>query len=230
MAARLPESPDAFSDATWDDIRPHYEELVKRELDDDNVEEWLADWSLLDSLLSEASALAYFAYTCDTSDPEREEAQLRFGSDIGPKVYEQRALLQRRLVEQGYVRPGLETTLKRFSNQVELFREANVPLLAELSKLVTEWSKVIGALTVDWDGEEKTPALLLPYLESRDRAVRERSFKLRARAFMDKRDVLVSLFDRMYDSRQQVARNAGFDNYRDYVHREKNRFDYTPDD
>jgi oligoendopeptidase F len=230
MAARLPESPDAFSDATWDEIRPHYEELVERELDDDNVEEWLADWSLLDSLLSEASALAYFAYTCDTADAEREEAQLRFGSDIGPKVYEQRALLQRRLVERGYVRPGLETTLQRFTNQVELFREVNVPILAELSKLVTEWSKVIGALTVDWDGEEKTPAQVLPYLESSDRAVRERAFKLRAKAFMDQRDVLVSLFDRMYDLRQQLAVNAGFENYRDYVHREKNRFDYTPDD
>ncbi len=230
MAARLPESPDAFSEATWDDIRPHYEELVEREVDDDNVEEWLADWSLLDSMLSEASALAYFAYSCDTSDPEREEAQLRFGSEIGPKVYEQRALLQRRLVERGYVRPGLETTLQRFTNQVELFREANVPLFAELSKLVTEWSKVIGALTVDWDGEEKTPAQVLPYLESGDRLVRERAFKLRAKAFMAKRDVLVSLFDRMYDLRRQVAVNAGFENYRDYVHREKNRFDYTPDD
>jgi oligoendopeptidase F len=230
MAARLPESPDAFSEATWDEIRPHYEELVERELDDDNVEEWLADWSQLDSLLSEASALAYFAYTCDTSNPEREEAQLRFGSDIGPKAYEQRAQLQRRLVERGYVRPGLETTLKRFSNQVELFREVNVPLFAQLSKLVTEWSKVIGALTVDWDGEEKTPAQVLPYLESRDRTVRERAFKLRAKAFMDQQDVLVSLFDRMYDLRQQVARNAGFESYRDYVHREKNRFDYTPDD
>ena len=27
-----------------------------------------------------------------------------------------------------------------------------------------------------------------------------------------------------------AAKNAGFDNYRDYVHRDKNRFDYTPDD
>ena len=34
----------------------------------------------------------------------------------------------------------------------------------------------------------------------------------------------------MYDLRQQVGRNAGFDNFRDYTHQEKNRFDYTPDD
>src|SRR5207245_766865 len=35
---------------------------------------------------------------------------------------------------------------------------------------------------------------------------------------------------RMYDLRQKVARNAGFANYRDFIHREKNRFDYTPED
>src|SRR5260370_39307347 len=34
----------------------------------------------------------------------------------------------------------------------------------------------------------------------------------------------------MYDLRQKVAKNAGFANYRDFAHREKNRFDYTPAD
>ena len=230
MAARLPESPDAFSEAAWDEIRPYYEELVKRPLDRENVEEWLSDWSQLDSLLSEASALASFAYTCDTADPEREAAQLRLGSEIGPKAHQQRSLLQRRLVELDYVRPGLETMVQRFANQSEIFREANVPLFAQLSKLGTEWSKVNGALTVDWNGDEKTPAQLLPYLESADRLERERAFKLRAQAYLLKRDVLVRLFDRMYDLRQEVAHNAGFANYRDFAHREKNRFDYTPDD
>jgi oligoendopeptidase F len=230
MSSELPESPDAFRDAGWDDIRPYYEHLIERPLDRSNVEEWLADWSRLDSLVYEASALASYEYTCDTSDPAREAAQLRFGTEIGPRANEQRAHLQKRLVDLGYVRPGIETMVKRFRNQVELFREANVPLLADLSRLVTEWSKTSGSLTVQWEGAEKPPAQLLPYLESNDRATRERAFRLRADAFMSRRDQFASLFDRMYDLRQQVARNADFANYRDYVHREKNRFDYTPDD
>src|SRR5439155_19334379 len=123
MAVQLPESPDAFTDASWDEIRPYNEELVQRPLDLVNVEEWLADWSQLDSLLSEASALASFAYTCDTADSEREAAQLRFGSEIGPKAHEQRVHLQRRLLELGYLRPGLETMVQRFANQAELFRQ-----------------------------------------------------------------------------------------------------------
>ena len=226
----LPESPDAFKDASWEDVLPYYEELGSRPLDRTNVEAWLADWSLFESLLSEAGALAGFAYSCDTSDPAREAAQLRFGTQISPRAREQRVRLQARLMELDYVRPGLETTVQRFRNQMQLFSEANVPLFGALSGLETEWSKVNGALTVDWDGEEKTPSQLLPYLESTDRAVRERAFKLRAKPYIEQRPLLADIFDRMYDLRQQVGRNAGFENFRDYIHLEKNRFDYTPDD
>lgn len=194
------------------------------------MERWLADWSELESLVVEATRLANFAYSCDTSDPEHEAAQLRFAVDIGPRARQQRAQLQKRLVDLGYTRPGLLTTVERFRNQADLFRDANVPLFAELAKLETEWSKVTGGMTVEWDGEEKTTSQLLPFLESTDRPVRERAFKLRARAYLDRREALARLFNQMLELRQQVARNAGFANYRDFAHREKNRFDYTPDD
>ncbi len=226
----LPESPDAFMDASWQDVLPYYDELARRPLDARNVEEWLADWSRFESLLSEASALASFAYSCDTSDPDREAAQLRFGTQISPRAHQQRIHLQERLVELGYTRAGLETMIQRFQNQMSLFNEANVPLFSELSELGTRWAKVNGAMTVEWEGEEKTPSQLLPFLLSNDRDVRERAFRLRAKPFIEKRDVLAGIFDRMYDLRQKVASNAGFGNFRDFAHREKNRFDYTPED
>jgi oligoendopeptidase F len=226
----LPASPDAFKEATWDDVRPFYEDLASRPLDVTGVEAWLADWSMFESLLSEAAALAGFDYSCDTSDPARESAQLRFGAQISPKAQEQRVKLQERLVTLGYVRAGLETTVERFRNQMRVFNEANVPLAAQLSRLTTTWSKLIGAMAVEWDGVEKTPAQLLPYLESPDRAIRERAFKLRAKPYMEQRDAIADIFDDMYDLRQQTASNAGFENFRDYAHQEKNRFAYTPDD
>jgi len=226
----LPDSPAAFKDAAWEDVLPYYEELASRPLDVGNVEEWLADWSLFESLLSEAASLANFEYTCDTANPDREAAQLRFGTQITPRAQEQRVRLQARLVELGYMRPGLETMVERFRNQMDLFDEANVPLFSELSELTTQWNKVNGAMTVVWEGEEKTPAQLLPFLASNDRDVREHAFRLRAQPYIEQRDVLAGIFDRMYDLRQRVAKNAGFANYRDFAHREKNRFDYTPED
>src|SRR5260370_11948255 len=226
----LPDTPDAFKDASWKDVLPYYEDVAPRPLDTGNVEDWLADWSRFESLLSEAAALANFACSRDNADTGPEAAQLRFGTQISPRAHEQRVRLQGRLVELGYVRPGLETMIQRFRNQMEIFDEANVPLFAVISELGTQWAKINGAMTVQWDGEEKTPAQLLPFLLSTDRNERERAFTLRAQPSIDQRDVLAGIFDRMYDLRQKVAKNAGFANYRDFAHREKNRFDYSPED
>ncbi|HUE67278.1 MAG TPA: M3 family oligoendopeptidase [Candidatus Acidoferrum sp.] len=226
----LPDTSEAFKTATWRDVAPFYEELAARPLGRDNVEDWLADWSRFESLLAEAASLANFAYCINTADSGAEEAHLRFGSEIDPKADEQRSRLQRRLIDLGYVRPGLEVMVRKFRNQVELFSEANVPIFSELARLSTEWAKVNGAMTVDWDGVEKTPQQMWPYLEANDRGVRERAFRAQFRPYIEQRDALANFFDRMYDLRQKAAKNAGFDNYRDYVHRDKNRFDYTPDD
>ena len=226
----LPGSAAAFTNATWQDVAPFYEELAVRPLTRDNVEAWLSDWSQFESLLAEAAALANFAYSVNTADEHAEEAHLRFGSDIDPKADEQRSRLQRRLVDLGYVRAGIEVMVQKFRNQIELFNEANVPLFAELAKLSAGWAKVVGAMTVDWDGVEVTPPQMWPHLEDNDRTVRERAFRSMFKPFIEQRDTLAEFFDRMYDKRQQVARNAGFDNYRDYMHREKNRFDYSPED
>jgi oligoendopeptidase F len=230
VALAIPATSEAFKDASWDDVAPFYEELAARHLDKTDVDAWLRDWSAFEALLAEASALANFAYSSDTADPAKEEARLRFSSEIEPRAEEQRSRLQRRLVELGHVTPELETTVRRFRNQIELFSEANVPLFGTLARLSTEWAKVIGAMSVDWNGHEKTPPQMQPLLEENDRTVREQAFRLMYRPYIEQRDTLADLFDNMYDVRVQVAHNAGFDNFRDYMHREKNRFDYTPDD
>jgi oligoendopeptidase F len=226
----LPVSADAFKTATWDEVAPYYDELEHRPLDTKSVEGWLTDWSSLEALLAEASAIANFAYSCNTADAELETQQLRFSSEIEPQAEERRSRLRRRLVDLGYTRAGLETTILRFRNQLEVFRRENVPLFADIARLTTRWARAVGGMTVEWDGAEKTPAQMQLYLEDTDRAVRERAFRKMFRPYIDHRQALADIFDEMYDIRQRIARNAGFANFRDYAHREKDRFDYTPDD
>ncbi len=47
---------------------------------------------------------------------------------------------------------------------------------------------------------------------------------------MQDREQLDDIFDKMLKLRHQIALNAGFANYRDYMFRSMGRFDYTPDD
>ncbi len=228
----LPASPEAFRDAAWDDVLPYYNQLaeVALTLDDTVVEPWLATWSRLDTLVGEAGTLAMIAYTANTADASAEQAYLRFSMEIFPRLEEQQVRLARRLLDLGWSRPDLETTLRRFRTDIEIFREANVARSAQIEELSAAYQKVTGGLSVEWDGERKTIPQLQPYLKSADRAARERAFRLGASAYLEQRDVLAEQFDRMYALRIEVAREAGFADYQQYCFAAKHRFDYTPDD
>lgn len=222
--------PDDLAQATWADIQPLYRELAERPLSLATVEAWLADWSRLEEVVSEAAALAMIAYTCDTTDPAKEIAHLRFSAEILPQMEELEVALAGRLLDLGYTRPGLEITIARFRSARELFREANVPLFQEMEELGTRYQKLTGGLTVSWKGEEKTLPELQPILQGTNRAEREEAFRLSTSAYLERRDELAGIFNDLFARRAAVAANAGCQDYEEYAFRSKCRFDYTPAD
>ncbi len=226
----LPESPDALSNATWADVAPYYEALATVPLSARTAASWLRDWSRLEELVGEAAAVATIAYTCDTENAAKEAAHLRFAAEIGPKQDEQQVRLARRLLDLGWDDPELATMIRRLRTDAWLFREASVHLFSEIEELETSYDKITGAMTVEWDGERRTIAQLQPFLKQRDRAVRERAFRAMTEPYIAERTNLAKMFDESYVRRQQIASNAGFANYRDYVFESKYRFDYTPED
>jgi oligoendopeptidase F len=226
-------TPDQFTNATWEDILPLYEELVNRPLEASDtaaIEAWLRDWNDLDTALSEAASVANVNASCDTEDPVKEEAYLRFSGEIGPRRGEQIVRLANKLLDTGYTRPDLETTLRRFRTDREIFREENVPLQQELQKLNSQYNKLTGGMKVQWEGRDIPLPRLNPFMLDPDRDTRERAFRLQFQPYIDNRDTLADIFDQQLGLRQQIAHNAGFANYRDYIFADKYRYDYTPDD
>lgn len=226
----LPDNPSAFAGATWEQIRPHYDDLARAPLDRATAPSWLRAWSHLEELLTEAANRAYIAHTADTRDVARAEEERRFAADIWPQAEARRVRLSARLLEVGYDPPDLATTLRRFANRRALFRDENAAPLAALAALETAYQGLMGALTVDWDGAARTRAQVRPFALAPDRATRERAFRAQVAPLIARRDAFEDLFDRQLALRQTIARNASFRDYRDYAHRDKGRFDYTPDD
>jgi oligoendopeptidase F len=226
----LPESPAAFAGATLDRILPWYEALASAPLEADAVGPWLAAWSRLEELITEAAAEAMIAYTGDTRDPALEAAHLRWSAEIFPQLEEQGVRLARRLLATGFERPDLEVVLRRFRTQIEIFREANLPLFGELEELSARYQRLTGGITVEWEGETRTVQQLSPFLKSPDRAVRERAFRAMGAPYVALRGELAELFGQMYERRQQVAKHAGFADFEAYSFAAKCRFDYTPED
>jgi len=227
---KLPESSAELAGATWESCLPYYEALAQVPLDAASLPGWLADWSRFESALSEAASLAMIAYTCDTTDPAKEAAHLRFSTEILPKAEEQSVRLARRLVETGIVPEGMETTVARFKTSIEIFREENVPLFAELEEMASKYQRITGGMMAEWEGEQRPLPMLSPFLQARDRTVRERAFRATVTPYVDVQPALSQLFDGMYAHRQQVARQADFRDFQTFSFAAKHRFDYTPGD
>ena len=230
MNLDIPSSPADLVNATWEDLAPYFERLTSVPVAPGEAEAWLDSWSRLQSVVEEAGTLAMIAYTCDTADEAKEAANLRWSSEIFPQMNEASVRLAERLVAIGFTRPDLETVIREFRTDIEIFREENVPLFAEVEEHVAAYQKITGGLEVEWDGEKKTIPQLQPFLRERDRALRERAFRAGAAAYLARRDELAALFDRMFALRQRIAANAGFDSYMHYAFPAKHRFDYSPDD
>ncbi|MDP1860742.1 MAG: M3 family oligoendopeptidase [Gemmatimonadaceae bacterium] len=230
MTFDLPATPQTLERATWDDLAPFYEVLATVPLTLQNAEEWLHAWSRLQAVVDEAGTLAMIAYTCDTADSAKEEANLRWSSEISPKVNEQSVRLAQRLVAVGWTRDDMSVVIREFRTDIEIFREANVEIFSEIEEHSAAYQKITGGLSAEWDGERVTIPQLQPHLKERDRAVRERAFRLGAAAYLDRQVELAALFDKMFALRQRVATNAGFANHMDYCFKAKHRFDYSPDD
>jgi oligoendopeptidase F len=226
----LPASPEELSHASWHDILPYYEALAQAPLSSANAEEWLAAWTALEELVGEAATLASIAYTCDTNNPSKEESHLRFAAEIAPQQREQQVLLAQKLLETGFNRPDLDTTLRRFRTDRDIFRAENIPLYGELEELETTYNKMSGGMSVDWDGQQLTVPQLQPFLKSADRGVRERAFIAAASPYIVQRAGLSANFDGCLERRQKLANNAGFADFQQYAFASKYRFDYTPDD
>lgn len=216
--------------ATWADVAPFYEELAARPLDRPSLRAWLDDFSDLDEAVDEQFSLSMIAYTADTRDEEREAVYKVWAMEILPPLHEVRVTLARRLLDFAADLPDLDIYLRELRTDVEIFRAENLPRMAALEEMEAKYDKIAGGLTVEWDGETKTVPELQPWLLDRDRGIREKAFRLGANAYFGKREEISSLFDEMVRVRHALAREAGFDNYRDYAFASKYRFDYTPAD
>ncbi|GAB4571104.1 MAG: M3 family oligoendopeptidase [Anaerolineae bacterium] len=228
--APLPEIERVLEDLSWDTIAPHYEALLARDLATEPVAGWLADWSRLEEWLDDVYTTLHIAYDLNTADESKHAAAEKYLTEIYPQRLKAQQPLKQKLIASGYDAPEHEILLRSMRNDVALFREENVPLLAEVQHLAMEYQRIMGQMTVQFDGKEMTIQQLRPYLLQPDRAVREAAWRAGRERQMAEREALHDLFDRMLKLRHQIALNAGFANYRDYMFRSLGRFDYTPDD
>ena len=227
--------PADFKVSDWAGLEPYFRELGEREINDvAALEKWLKDLSELEAVVSEEACWRQVRMTCDTENKELEEAFNYFYLEIQPRLQPYADLLNRKLVDcphtQRLDKEKYFTYLRGVRKNIELFRTENIPIQAELNVLQQHYGSIAGKMTVEVDGREYTLQQASKFLENPDRSVRESVYrKINDRRLQDK-EALHDLFGKLVLKRDQLAKNAGFSNYRDYKFVEMGRFDYTPAD
>jgi oligoendopeptidase F len=238
LAAHRPRTfvPQNLDLGDWPQIAPLFDQLEIRATQAESavkLERWLLDWSELSAALDEESSRRYIAMTCHTDNADAEQAYLHFVEHVEPQLKPRQFALEQIYVAHpqfNYLPKARYQVFNRdVKNHVELFRAENVALETEEAKLCQQYQKLIGAQTVKFRGEEKTLVQMGRYLEEPDRALRHEAWDLVAKRRLQDVEKCETIFDELIRLRTQIAKNAGFENYRDYVHRQKCRFDYTPE-
>ncbi|GAB3226334.1 M3 family oligoendopeptidase [Hymenobacter seoulensis] len=227
--------PETFTVTDWSAIEPHFIELRDRPIRSaEELEQWLLNRSELEAVLSEDLAWRYIRMTCDTQDNARAEAFQYFVSEIEPNVAPYDHALNEKMIGSEFLSELDPARYRVFTRSVrqalEIYRAENIPLKTEISTKQQQYAAIAGGMTVTLDGEEMTLPRAADRLKSPDRTVRETAWHaIQERRLQDAKP-LDALFTELIGLRHQVALNAGFANFRDYMFAALGRFDYTPQD
>jgi oligoendopeptidase F len=216
----------------WESLKPRFEELKDRQiLSLSELQVWLKDRSDIEATLQEELGWRYIRQTCDTENLEKREALNFFIHEIEPHLAQYTDVFNKKLLENPFCSELDHETyfvyLRGIEKEIALFRTENIPLLTEIQTLSNEYGQITGSMTIEMEGKTLTFQQAANYLKLNDREKRREAYeKINRRRFAD-REKLENLFDKLLVLRQQVAINAGFANFRDYMFSYLGRFDYS---
>jgi len=230
MIKNLPSTPNAILEMEWIDYEPHFKALQSTQLTSENINDWLLGWSALADRLDEQYTRLFVATTQFTNDEEIEKRFNHFVEAVQPQARTEEQKLKEKLLASGLQPENFRMGLKKMRAEADIFNKANLELLVEEQKLNAEYNKILGSQTVLWEGEERTASQMYSLLFEKDRAVREKAWKLTVEVRLKNRDAVNDLWKKFMAVRLKIAQNAGLPDYRAYVWEQKFRFDYSPED
>ncbi|MCU4714912.1 M3 family oligoendopeptidase [Bacillus thuringiensis] len=205
--------------------------MISSKLD---LENWLKEQSKVIWDIEEQLRSHYIAFQCNTDNKEIKDTFEYDQQFVRPLLKRYQNSFDNKYLESPFrmeLDPKTYSLLdKKIKNAQTLFCEKNIDLEVNEDKLVTEYFEITGGLTVVWDGEEKTITELQSYLQDPNRDIRRKARTLISEKFLSVEDKLQNILNELIVIRHEKAKNIQLDNYRDYMFKKYERFDYTAKD
>lgn len=220
---------------SWDDLKPYFDKLLKSQIKNvADLSQLILQYSETLSVFHEQNAWSYINMSRETDNQEYLARHELFATKISPELEKAANTIEVMIVNHPEF-PNLPDDRygqfkKKLKRELELFRVENVDLSAEISKLSTKYDQLTGGLTVTLDGEEMPMPKASVRLQSADRAKRKEAWLAINEKRYSVKDSADQIYDDMLKLRVASAKNAGYENFRDFAHDRLQRFDYKPQD
>lgn len=224
--------PHNFKLENYQDLETYLIQLDERIIEDSaDLENFLLDYSELQAFTSENLAWRYIRMTIDTSDEARQKDYSDFVQNIQPKLSEYYNKYNQKIHQSPFKqrllkKDGFAIMFRDIAAAIELFRTENIPLFSKMQELSKQYGATVGAMQVELDGETLTLQQAGKKMQSENRDTRKKVYEAIQNVRFTAREKLHTLLDQLLEIRQEVAKNAGFDNYVDYQFKSLGRFDY----
>lgn len=220
---------------SWEKIESLFEDLLNRNIENIlELEKWMSDRSELAAVLEEDMAWRYIKMNIDTTDKKLGERFHFWIKEISPKMAPYSHKLNLKLVDSPFLNEldayKYKIYLRSVRKSIEIFREENIPLFTQMEAKQQEYGAIAAKMSIEVNGEQITMQQAQQLLKDTNREKREEIYhKIQKRRFQDEK-ALDDLYDELIILRQKIAKNASFQNYRDYMFSAMGRFDYTATD
>jgi oligoendopeptidase F len=221
---------------SWEAIQGYYQDLVERKINSlDEFQKWLKDRSELDAVMEENAAWRYIKMTVDTSNESLAKDYTFFVTEIQPKAAPYEDLLNKKMVGYDYFNSlksveAYAIYFRAISTSLALYRVENIPIESEINEKSQLFGAISGAQTIEHLGQQITMQKASSLLKETNPELRKDIFQKMASRRKEDVEKLDDLYSELISKRHQMAINAGFDNYRDYMFQALGRFDYTKAD
>jgi len=220
---------------SWDKIAPYFEELKSRQLNSViELEKWLIDRSELEAVLEEDMAWRYIKMNIDTTDEVLEKDFHFFIAEVEPKIAPYINDFNKKLISSEFLeeldKEEYHIYLRGIKKEIEIFREKNIPLLTQLQADSQKYGAISAKMTVNINNEELTMQQAAKLLKDTSREFREEVYNIISKRRLEEVKPLNDIYTQLIKLRNEVAKNAGFSNYRDYMFDAMGRFDYKAQD
>lgn len=205
--------------------------MISSKLD---LENWLKEQSKVIWEIEEQLRSHYIAFQCNTDDEEIKDTFEHDQQFVKPLLKRYQNLLDNKYLKSPF-RMELDSNVyglldAKIKNAQKLFCEENIKLEIQEDKLVTEYFEITGGLIGIWDGEEKTITELQSYLQDSNRDTRKKAKTIISEQFLSVEKELQNILNQLIEIRHQKAKNIQLENYRDYMFKKYERFDYSAKD